>query len=155
MTFTAKEDYGLRAALALARAWEIAADSTSKQTLQARDIAQAQQIPEPFLEQVLATLRRAGIVNAIRGASGGYELARPPEMVTAADVLRALSGPLIPCKLVDDHHTGNTSEGVAIRHNVWCAIERSLNATLEHLTLRCLLDEMRIASTTDAFAMHI
>ena len=155
MTFTAKEDYGLRAALALAAAWKPEHGAAPRQTLQARDIASEQRIPEPFLEQVLATLRRAGVVTATRGASGGYELARAPEKITAADVLRALSGPLVPSKLVDHQVQGNTPEGAVIRTNVWMSVEQSLAETLERLTLRSLLDETRAASQRDAYGMYI
>jgi len=155
MTFTAKEDYGLRASLVLAASWVDREAGAAKQPLQARDIAAHQQIPEPFLEQVLATLRRAGIVTAVRGSSGGYELARSPDKISAADILRALSGPLVPSKLLERNLAGATPERVAIRISVWNAIDHSLAHTLEQLTLTHLLDEARASIVLDAYGMHI
>jgi Rrf2 family protein len=155
MTFTAKEDYGLRASIVLAAVWHDTDSSASKHTVQAQDIASRQQIPEPFLEQVLATLRRAGIVNATRGSAGGYELARSPETITAADILRALSGPLVPSRLVEQQECTATPEGAAICQSVWTAIEDTLTNTLEHVTLRRLLDESRASTMLDACGMNI
>ncbi|MGC4045738.1 MAG: Rrf2 family transcriptional regulator [Armatimonas sp.] len=89
MTFTAKEDYGLRAIL------DIAANSANG-PVQAREIAQRQRIPEQFLEQLLATMRRAELIRSIRGAGGGYILAMDASNLRVGDILRALSGPLVP-----------------------------------------------------------
>jgi Rrf2 family protein len=61
---------------------------------QAREIAERQEIPPRYLEQILRDLRRAGIVEARRGPRGGYALARAPETVSLADVVRAVRGPL-------------------------------------------------------------
>jgi Rrf2 family protein len=153
MTFTAKEDYGLRASLVLAVAWE--KGGPGRHTLQARDIAVDQRIPEPFLEQVLATLRRAGLVNAIRGASGGYELARPPENISAADILRALSGPLVPSKLLGHGSGEGTQERATICSNVWTVVQDTLTETLEQVTLKYLLDETRASLPRDSYGMYI
>src|SRR5436190_24079557 len=60
----------------------------------AKEIAERQHIPLRYLEQILQDLRKAGIVEARRGRHGGYALARAPEVVTLADVLRAARGPL-------------------------------------------------------------
>lgn len=89
MNFTSKEEYGLMAVMRLAM-------SAEGETVQAREIARIEGIPEQFLEQVLAALRRAGIVRSIRGASGGYVLARPARDITAGDVVRALGGKAVP-----------------------------------------------------------
>src|SRR5262249_15030047 len=55
-----------------------------------REIASRQHIPGPFLDQILASLKGAGIVRSVRGAGGGYNLARPPERISVGDVVRAL-----------------------------------------------------------------
>jgi Rrf2 family protein len=64
------------------------------QAAQAKEIAERQQIPLRFLEQILQDLRRAGMIEARRGPRGGYALARPPAEISLADVLRAVRGPL-------------------------------------------------------------
>jgi Rrf2 family protein len=61
---------------------------------QAKEIAERQAIPIRYLEEVMQELRRAGLVEAHRGPRGGYVLARPPEAITAADIVRALEGPI-------------------------------------------------------------
>lgn len=155
MTFTAKEDYGLRACLALARIWTDSPVAGGRSTLQARDIAIDQRIPVPFLEQVLATLRRSGIINATRGSTGGYELARAPEHITSADVLRALSGPLVPAKLLDCAEMGTTPFGDVIRREVWGVIDASLAGRLERVSLQDLLDATLSTAQNNSYGMHI
>jgi Rrf2 family protein len=83
MGATARLDYGLRALVALAG---------SDGSMKSDEIAEVQSLPPRFLEQVLAELRRAGLVHSKRGGSGGYWLTRPPEEISVGDVLRALDG---------------------------------------------------------------
>ena len=87
MRTTAKADYAVRAAV------ELAAVGTGE-PVKADQIAEAQSIPLNFLENILSELRRAGIVESRRGAAGGYLLARAPEEISLADVIRAVEGPL-------------------------------------------------------------
>jgi Rrf2 family protein len=87
MRISAKTDYALRAAA------EIAA-SGDDAPVKGERIALAQDIPLRFLENILAELRHAGIVQSRRGAEGGYLLARPPGEIALADVIRAVDGPL-------------------------------------------------------------
>src|SRR5262249_4553289 len=86
MRVSAKADYAVRAAVELAAAGE--------GPLKGDRIAEAQEIPSNFLENILSDLRNAGIVMSRRGADGGYWLARPADQVSIADVIRAVDGPL-------------------------------------------------------------
>ena len=86
MRVSAKADYAVRAAIELAAA--------KNPPLKRDQIASAQGIPVKFLENILGELKHAGIVQSQRGAEGGYWLARPPEEVTLADILRVTEGPL-------------------------------------------------------------
>jgi hypothetical protein len=81
VNFTAKEDYGLRAVLDLAA-------HAGAGPVQTREIAQRQHIPEQFLEQLLAALRRAEVVRSTRGAGGGYGLAASPDRSRSARFAR-------------------------------------------------------------------
>lgn len=81
--FNSKLRYGLCAAVDLAM-------QPPARACQSREIAARQNIPGPYLDQILAALKGAGIVRSIRGAGGGYTLARPAEKITVADVVRAL-----------------------------------------------------------------
>jgi Rrf2 family protein len=71
-----------------------------KTTLQRRDIADRQHIPVEFLEQILLTLKRAGLVSSRRGVNGGYDLIKQPNEITLGQVIRILDGPLAPISCV-------------------------------------------------------
>lgn len=87
MRFSARGEYGLLALIELAL-------HNGAHPIQARTIAKNQKIPLRFLEQVLSALKRAGLVESIRGAQGGYHLGRMPEEITIGDILEAIEGPL-------------------------------------------------------------
>lgn len=83
--FSAKMDYALRAAVDLAL-------QPPNRACQSREIAQREDIRGPYLDQILAVLKREGIVRSIRGAGGGYTLARSPNRITVGDIARAIVG---------------------------------------------------------------
>ena len=85
MRFSMKTEYGVRAALELAA-------NAGRGTLQSGEIARRQAIPGPFLDQVLMTLRRAGLVASTRGPHGGHELARRPDEIRLDEVIACLEG---------------------------------------------------------------
>ena len=89
MRLSKKSEYGLRALLELTLAHE-------KATLQHHEIAARQHIPIEFLEQILLTLKRAGLISSKRGIRGGYVLIKPPSDITLGQVIRLLDGPLAP-----------------------------------------------------------
>jgi Rrf2 family protein len=126
MRVSAKVDYALRAALELAAA----GDGPTK----GEQIAQAQDIPLKFLENILLELRHSGLVQSQRGAEGGYWLARPPEEIKLADVIRAVEGPLANVR--GSRPETVKYEGPAARlQDVWIAMRANLRAVLEELTL--------------------
>ena len=145
MTFTAKEDYGLRAML------DIAANG-ARGPVQAREIAGRQRIPEQFLEQLLSSLRRAEVIRSIRGAGGGYALAIPAEQLTVGAIFRALTGPLVPPDLIAPLEI-DSAEAVVIR-SVWDEIRESMRAVADRTTLAALL-QRRNQSGDVYHAMHI
>src|SRR3954447_10787707 len=128
MRITAKADYAVRAAVELA-----AAEGTGK-PVKGEQLAGGQGIPQNFLENILTELRRAGIVRTRRGADGGYQLARPADEITVADVLRAVEGPLAAVQGVrpDQLAYGGSAEPLS---EVWVALRASLRDVLEHVTL--------------------
>ena len=87
MRVSAKADYALRACVELAAA-------EARAAVKGERIAQAQEIPLKFLENILGDLRHAGLVRSQRGVEGGYWLARPAEEISLAEVIRAVDGPL-------------------------------------------------------------
>ena len=137
MKISSKGDYGLRALVDLAQNFD------AGEPIQVKDIARRQRIPEEYLGQLMVGLRRAGLVHSVRGAGGGYLLARPPGEITVAQVLETLEGPLA---LVDGLTDRSPPEGArrapggAIRELWWEATQAALNvlrrATVEDLRLR-------------------
>jgi Rrf2 family protein len=124
---TAKADYAVRAAV------ELAASGDSG-PVKAEQISEAQGIPLNFLENILAELRRAGIVESRRGAAGGYLLARPAAEVSLADVIRAVEGPLANVRGLSPD--GLEYEGSAERlRDVWVALRANVRGVLEQVTL--------------------
>lgn len=89
MRLTAKSEYGLLALIDLAAHWGLG-------PISAREIAERQSIPPKFLEQLFVSLRKAGLVTAMRGARGGFVLERTPSEISVLEVVEALEGPLKP-----------------------------------------------------------
>ena len=126
MRVSAKADYALRAVIELAAAGE--------GPVKGERIAQAQEIPLKFLENILGDLRHAGIVRSQRGAEGGYWLARPPEEITVADVVRAVDGPIANVRGLGPEQVEYAGSAERLR-DVWIAVRANLRAVLEHVTL--------------------
>jgi Rrf2 family protein len=124
---TAKVDYALRAAVELA-----AAEGQGPVT--GERIAQSQEIPLKFLENILLELRHHGLVQSQRGAEGGYWLARPAESINVADVIRAVEGPLANVRGArpETLDYGGAAESLK---GVWVAVRANLRAVLESVSL--------------------
>jgi Rrf2 family protein len=126
MRISAKVDYAVRAAVELGAA----GDGPVKGDL----IAEAQEIPLKFLENILGELKHAGIVNSRRGAHGGYWLAKPADEISLADIVRAVEGPLASVR-------GEAPEALAYKggaaplQKVWIALRANLRAVLDEVTL--------------------
>ncbi len=89
MRFSSKELYGLKAVVEMARRYPEGPVSLAK-------IARARKLPLPYLEQIIPLLRKAGLVESVRGVRGGYKLAKSPEEISVGDVLRALESKSLP-----------------------------------------------------------
>ena len=126
MRISAKADDAVRAVIELAAAPEGA-------SLSAREIATAQEIPQNFLENILAELRRAGIVHTHRGPGGGSSLARPAETITVGEILLAIDGPLAAVRDLPPEDL--VYEGSAHRlPEVWCRVQSCLHDLLDSVT---------------------
>jgi Rrf2 family protein len=121
----------VRAAIELA-----GADRTSP--LKGDRIASAQGIPTKFLENILSELRRSGLVGSRRGADGGYWLARPPEKITIADVIRAVEGPLANVQGVRPEELRFDGSAEPLQR-MWISVRASLRGVLEHVTVADLV----------------
>jgi Rrf2 family protein len=148
---SAKSDYAIRAAVELAAAGE--------GPTKGERIAQAQEIPPNFLENILADLRNAGIVASRRGAEGGYWLARPADEISLADIIRAVDGPLANVRGVRSEQIEYAGSAAPLR-DVWVAVRASLRSVLERVTLADLAsgelpEQVRaLVADPDAWAPH-
>jgi Rrf2 family protein len=132
MRVSAKSDYALRALIELASR----ADGTA---VSAEELGRLQSIPHGFLQAILADLRRAGVVMSQRGQSGGWRVARDPETVTVADVIRAVDGPLVSVYGLRPEAVSYNDSAKVLQH-VWIAARSSLREVFEQVTIRQLAD---------------
>jgi Rrf2 family protein len=123
---SAKVDYAIRAAVELA--------SADEGPVKGERIAQAQDIPLKFLENILLELRHHGLVQSQRGVEGGYWLARPAEEITLADVIRAVEGPIANVRGVRPEAVEYAGSAAPLRE-VWVAVRASMRSVLEEVSL--------------------
>jgi Rrf2 family protein len=129
-----KSEYALLALL------ELAAIYHSGEPLQIRQIAAQQNIPDRYLEQLLATLRRGGIIRSQRGAKGGYLLAREPWKITLFEVVACLEG--FDVQMTEADASGKSTKTLegAVICEIWQEANQAANAVLQKYTLQDLSD---------------
>ena len=130
MWISTRAQYGLRAIV------DVAAAGTRPTSL-AR-IARAHGLSQGYLEQIFSTLRRAGIVESIRGARGGYRLRRAPSDVTVLAVVETLEGSVAPVTCIDDA-TSCERTGACSTESVWRDVDDAVRAVLSATTVADLL----------------
>ena len=114
-------------------------------------IAERQGVPEAYLEQLIGQLRKSGLVKSVRGAQGGYLLARPPAEITVGQVLRTLEGELavVDCLLEEDACDKAYACPTRV---VWKKVRDGLNEIVDGITLQDMLDDyqrMSAGGTTE------
>jgi Rrf2 family protein len=129
MRFSMKTEYGVRAAVELAA-------HAGRGTLQSGEIARRQGIPGPFLDQVLMTLRRAGLVSSTRGPRGGHELARRPDQIRLDEVISVLEGDGAKNRQPD---AGEVGDGQVLAQVAEKAEEAARDVFAAHTLADCLL----------------
>jgi len=103
-----------------------------------KDIAKGESISEKYLSLIIIPLRRVGLVNSIRGAHGGYSLAKDPSQITMKEIVDVLEG---DCSLVDCVNNPSTCPRVTIcaSHDIWAIIGEKISETLRSITLNMLV----------------
>lgn len=146
MKITTKGRYGLRALIDLAQYSEIEPVSISS-------IANRQGISERYLEQLMTMLKKAGLIKSIRGAGGGYVLAKDLTEISVGDVLRALEGNLEPveCTAFSQDDTCAASGGCVTKY-VWQRINESINRTVDEISLEQLVSESKSVNSNPSSA---
>ena len=137
MRFSAKAEYGVKAIL------ELAAQS-GRVPVQVRNIAKNQGLPVRFLEQVMNALKKAGLVESIRGAQGGYLLNRSPKEISLGDVLKAIDGPITAMRGISDRKQPRREDaGDCVVRDVWTEVKHSFIDILNSLTLQDICERKR------------
>jgi len=124
---SAKADYAVRAMVELAAA-------ADEGPVKADRIAQAQEIPPKFLENIMSDLRNGGLVRSQRGVEGGYWLARPAAEINLAQVIRAVEGPLANVRGARPEAVSYSGSAESLRE-VWIAVRANLRRVLEAVTI--------------------
>jgi len=137
LKISTKGRYGLRALIDLAQYSEI-------EPVSINSIATRQGISERYLEQLMTLLKKAGLVKSIRGANGGYVLAKEITDISVGDVLRALEGDLKPveCTAYSEANSCEAAGGCVTKY-VWQRINESINQTVDEIKLKELVDESK------------
>ncbi len=140
MKLSTKGRYGLRAFIDLA-VWG------EEEPVSLTSIAERQGISVNYLEQLMAKLKRAGLVNSVRGVNGGYVIAKPAEEISVGDVLRALEGDLAPVECVGIGSNNETTRCNGSSHCVskivWKRINDSINDTVDSIYIGELVKESK------------
>ena len=113
------------------------------------EIAAAEDLPRAYLEQLVMSLRDAGLVTSTRGARGGYQLVRPPNETRMSEVLRALEGPIAPmfCATEDAEHATICDRTASCTVNIlWLRVRDAITGALDGMTLADLVP-LRVAPT--------
>ena len=130
VSFSTKGEYGVRFMAQLARRFGTGPASLT-------DIAEEEDLPRAYLEQLVISLRDAELVQSTRGAHGGYELTRPPEQIVMAEVLRALEGPIAPmiCATDDPSHVVCSRSRHCTVNFMWVRVRDAIAGALDSITL--------------------
>ena len=134
MRISAKGRYGLAAMTHLAQCYQ------ADMPITIISIAEKMGISKIYLEQVFSLLKRAGLVNSIKGAQGGYQLARAPEDITVGDIIDATEGPLSISECISDEGCCHRS-GECRTRRVWEYLSNSINGLLQSISLRDMLEQ--------------
>ena len=139
MWVSTKAQYGLRALIDIGQRPGAA--------IPLKDVAQRQDISQHYLEQIASNLRRAGFIRSVRGAHGGYKLSRPPEQISAWDVVVAMEGSIAPVACVEDDHSCDRS-GTCSTEGLWRRVDSAIRGVLGNSTLADLMAEESQARQT-------
>ncbi|MPW25773.1 Rrf2 family transcriptional regulator [Alkalibaculum sp. M08DMB] len=134
MKISTKGRYGLRAVIDLVL-------HSNGEHVSLINIAERQDISKNYLEQVFSTLRKAGIVKSVKGAQGGYVLAKKASSIFVGDILRALEGNLSVVGEGTQIETNRIEK--CIKKNIWDKIDQQINIVIDNMSLEDLINEYK------------
>lgn len=132
--FSTKGEYGIRMMVEIARHY-------GKGPVSLTDVSRSEDLPLPYLEQLVGKLRKDGLLRSRQGAHGGYELARSPREITIGDVLRALEGPIAPmfCATESRDEVECARQSRCTVTTVWERVRDAIAGALDSITLADLV----------------
>jgi Rrf2 family protein len=146
MRFSSRSEYGIRVLVRLGNHY-------GQGPLALNDLAQQEDLPLAYLEQIAGQLRRAGLVTSRMGVRGGYLLARPPAQISMADIVRTLEGSLAPVScLAEGGGKGECShaDSPCSAHAFWEQLQTTITSALESVTVADLM-----ASASEGREKHV
>lgn len=140
MKLSTKGRYGIKAMVELAINYERGCKLSISQ------LADRQGISASYLEQLIGSLRKAGLVTAARGAQGGYSLSRAPELISVGEVLKALEGSTAIVDCVGTDGTDCTNACSCSARPLWLKLQRGIDNVLDSTSIRDMADDYKIQS---------
>ncbi len=147
MILSTRSTYGVRAMLALAM-------HTSSKPLMVREIAEQYHLPATYLEQLMGLLRKAKLVTAIRGAHGGYLLARSPSEISLIEIIEVLEGTLTLTDCPTSTGCCGQPDTCALQE-IWYEATNALHGVLQSVSLASLVERQREKTTSTLLMYHI
>lgn len=135
LKLSTKGQYGVRAMVEVARGYPA--------TTNIRAISERQDVSVAYLEQILSTLRRAGLIASVKGPGGGYRLSFAPSDISISQILRALEGPVAITSCMDPA-AGCVRADKCVSHLLWKSLGEKIEGFLDTITLDTLLAEERV-----------
>lgn len=132
MKMSSKARYGLYVAVELAKRY------SQTTVVPVCTLAEVTGVTEKYLEQIIALMKKANIVDSFRGAGGGYKLAKSPDNLTVGQVLRAVEDNL---EIVDCLHQNCSNRASCVSHNLWAKLYENINSYLDTISLKQLAED--------------
>lgn len=143
MRLSTRGHYGLKAMFDLALNY-------GPDPIPLKNVAERQNISEHYLERLIATLRKNGLVTSVRGAQGGYILARPPSEINVGDIIRVLEGPIAPLECVSEVDPSQCDQSdFCITRLVWARVRDCIAGVLDSISLADMCRESKELEQSD------
>ena len=146
MKLSTRARYGTRVLLELSLRW-------GEGPVLLKDIAQRQEIPLPYLQQLIGPLVKAGIIKTTRGARGGVSLLKLPKEVRLSEVVQILEGSITPVACVDNPELYPRSD-TCVTHDIWAEVKKAMDGVLESTTFEDLVEQQKQKGTLNQLKDH-
>lgn len=133
MKISTKGRYALRLMIDLAK-------NHTGEMIRIREVANRQEISEKYLEQIIAMLKRAGYVKSLRGAQGGYKLAKSPQDYTVGMILRLTEGNMAPVSCLEDEENQCEMACNCVSLRLWEMLDDAIRGVIDQVTLQDLVN---------------